>query len=63
MLLLQMLQIVITLRSLTTGVLCAGLPTVHHYATRTPSPSWKFVQDLPHRKRSRLAQSKTAEGK
>lgn len=38
----------------------AGLPTVHHYATRTPSPSWKFVQDLPH-KRSRLAQSKAAE--
>lgn len=48
------------------GILCsmyldaAGLPTVHHYATRTPSPSWKFVQDLPH-KRSRLAQSKAAE--
>ncbi|KAL3142808.1 hypothetical protein ABBQ38_003107 [Trebouxia sp. C0009 RCD-2024] len=37
-----------------------SLPTVHHYATRTPSPSWKFVQDLPH-KRSRLAQSKAAE--
>ncbi len=37
----------------------AGLPTVHHYATRTPSPSWKFVQDLPHKKKSRLAQKAT----
>ncbi|KAL0026399.1 hypothetical protein WJX79_006459 [Trebouxia sp. C0005] len=36
-----------------------SLPTVHHYATRTPSPSWKFVQDLPHRKKSRLAQKAT----
>ncbi|KAL0051270.1 hypothetical protein WJX82_004530 [Trebouxia sp. C0006] len=36
-----------------------SLPTVHHYATRTPSPSWKFVQDLPHKKKSRLAQKAT----
>jgi len=43
---------------MTALTLFAGLPTVHHYATRTPSPSWKFVQDLPHKK-SRLAQKAT----
>ena len=52
-----------TLQQVPYFTLHAGLPTVHHYATRTPSPSWKFVQDLPHRKRSHLGQSKAAEDK